>query len=89
MCFHSLPIAWLKKLAKHFFVDLQGEVTLWGICKVLVAECYELGDDEEKLLSILAKRVVGDKADATALDDVLDPKTMVDGIDPGDLQTFD
>ena len=54
-----------------------------------MAEFGELGDDEEKLLSILAKRVVGDKADATALDDVLDPKTMVDGIDPGDLQTFD
>ena len=28
MCLHSLPIAWLKKLATHFFVDLQGEVTL-------------------------------------------------------------
>ena len=48
-----------------------------------------MGDDEEKLLSIISKRVVGDKADATALDDVLDPKTMVDGIDLDDLQTFD
>ena len=79
----------VEEVGKTLVVYIDGQVTLWGICKILVAEFGETGDDEEKLLSILSKRVAGDNADSTAPDKVLDPKCMSDGIGPGDLQTFD
>eukprot|EP00974_Lingulodinium_polyedra_P127801 11203594-Lingulodinium_polyedra.AAC.2 len=84
--FYKLNVTFLKQLATHFHVQLDGKNTLYQVLEILVKHFAEPKDDEE-LFTILSKRIVKSQGEAEDLH--INEKDMQETVDSSDLNTFE